>query len=395
VLSSSQPLVFEGGRHAAGYTVIVRAGRVDIDVPEKSPSAVVLAMPRQTSAIIQSGSVRAAASPGKVAVANVRGTTNVAIGSGAYKALPSGAIAEADGKQHAMIAAPAQVKGSRVWFSSPAADSGHDFSWAEVTGASRYRVALKDEKDGHTVATSDTRETHVSGAFSNATAGSYELSISSIDENGIESPKSFSTPVRVIGTELPEGAYTDSKGAIRLGKRQQIQFVGTNGLEVTYGGGGRFFKAPKEVGLIHNDETLVHFRFPGSFEVATVHLTPRTVIAEVEVGPKTVTWPENPVEIRIRLRDPSGEPVPSWMEAKPRVTLGVQRLDVTFRNVHGGLSAKVSPKGGGGPWVMRVEVSDQFGIPLGRDFVEIVRGPSKSKVAIGPVPARADQLSKR
>jgi hypothetical protein len=38
---------------------------------------------------------------------------------------------------------------------------------------------------------------------------------------------------------------------------------------------------------------------------------------------------------------------------------------------------------GKGPWVVRVEVEDQHGISLGRDFIEIASAPSKEKAGGG------------
>jgi hypothetical protein len=77
------------------------------------------------------------------------------------------------------------------------------------------------------------------------------------------------------------------------------------------------------------------------------------------------------------------------------VTLGVRPMDVAFRHRNGGLSAKVYPQAGAGPWVMRVDVRDQFGMPLGRDFVEIIRGPNKPKTVVPTIQKQADHLSRR
>jgi hypothetical protein len=62
----------------------------------------------------------------------------------------------------------------------------------------------------------------------------------------------------------------------------------------------------------------------------------------------------------------------------PRVTLGVDALDVQFRQRGRVLHGRVPPQPGAGPWVVRVDVADQFGLPLGRDFVEVIRRPMKA-----------------
>jgi len=39
----------------------------------------------------------------------------------------------------------------------------------------------------------------------------------------------------------------------------------------------------------------------------------------------------------------------------------------------------VPPARTAGPWVLRVDVKDQFGLPLGSDFLEIVGQPAKAR----------------
>jgi hypothetical protein len=81
------------------------------------------------------------------------------------------------------------------------------------------------------------------------------------------------------------------------------------------------------------------------------------------------------------------------------VALGVDPIEVEWRREGDELFGRVSPQAGKGPWVVRLEVSDQFGIPLGRDFVEVTQqAPAnlvprqlddKTTVRVASVPSNA------
>jgi hypothetical protein len=60
-----------------------------------------------------------------------------------------------------------------------------------------------------------------------------------------------------------------------------------------------------------------------------------------------------------------------WIEPKPRVLVGVEEVEVEFKREAGGWRGILPARQGKGPWVVRVEVQDQHGIPLGRDFIEV------------------------
>jgi hypothetical protein len=56
------------------------------------------------------------------------------------------------------------------------------------------------------------------------------------------------------------------------------------------------------------------------------------------------------------------------------VTIGIEPVDVVWRSDGDVLRATVPPSKNKGPWVVRVEVEDQFGIPLGRNLLEVIPG---------------------
>jgi hypothetical protein len=62
---------------------------------------------------------------------------------------------------------------------------------------------------------------------------------------------------------------------------------------------------------------------------------------------------------------------------------------VKFRKKGHAFYGRVPPQPGPGPWVVRVDVSDQFGLALGRDFVEVIRGATRAGARVVTTPSAA------
>jgi hypothetical protein len=63
--------------------------------------------------------------------------------------------------------------------------------------------------------------------------------------------------------------------------------------------------------------------------------------------------------------------LPAWV-----TPLGIAELPVTWSQSGDTYVTEIPPQGGEGPWIVRVEVEDQYGHLLGRDVVEIARRPA-------------------
>jgi hypothetical protein len=100
-------------------------------------------------------------------------------------------------------------------------------------------------------------------------------------------------------------------------------------------------------------------------------------------------WPGENAQIQIKLASSNGGPPPTWIKPRMRVRLGVDELDVSWAQQGDSWLAQVPPQPGVGPWVLRIEVEDQYGHSIGRDFVEIA---ARVVVPIAPAPPRAKDL---
>jgi hypothetical protein len=234
-------------------------------------------------------------------------------------------------------------------------------------------VALHEHGNQEPLATQLAPENQLAVPFGPVGAGLYDLKVRGIDRRGLPGAWSPSIKLRVIGVALPNGAYVSNLGVIHLGPGQQAQFTHTEGVELTYSGAHRYFRGGSLVPLHRNARTMVSFRLPGSPDVAVAKLQPRAVSAEVTIGPKLARWPRDDIEVSVRLQRTDGAPAPSFIEARPRVMIGIDPVEVQWRREGELLLATIPPskKRGRGPWVVRVEVEDQFGVPLGRDFLEV------------------------
>jgi hypothetical protein len=112
-------------------------------------------------------------------------------------------------------------------------------------------------------------------------------------------------------------------------------------------------------------------REPGSKEELAVQLEPRTVRANIAIGPRTARWPSDPLQVSVKLFDHRGKPVTDPLKTKPRVFVNVDPVDASWSHSGNTYTAKVAPASGSGPWVVRVEVSDDFGDEVGRNFIEL------------------------
>lgn len=373
VFPRPQRLRLRPGRRTPTWTVVLKSGSVDVVLPADARHAVLVHTPRKLSVIALGGRVFAAANGFRAAVANMGGRALVNTGS-VWKPLAAGneqVRSREDQATRQLAPAPAFVGVHSLWLATSATDL-EGIAWKPMPGISRYRVVLSQ---GDTVVQSRSTP-RPQATFRRVEPGRYALSVQAVDVNGITGHAATES-LRVVGVALPDGAYADEQGAIHLGSGQQLHFTHAGGLEMTYSGAHRFFDSSSPIGLAGSRHRSVMLRVPNTDDTVTVRLERRSVSVETKVGPKWAVWPHDPVHITIRLRDRRqvrAEPV----HLVPRVTLGVDPIKVKWHRDGDVLQATVAPRHGRGPWVLRVDVSDQHGIPLAHDFVEIAAVPRLS-----------------
>lgn len=360
------------------------SGRVDVDIPaSKTPkTAVLVQAPHKVSAVAKGGHSIAIADANRVIIAAVDGEMLAASGND-WKTLPSGLVRHFVGSDPAyqeqkVPGVPSLRVPQPLLLALGATPPDAHAEAGGVKEADHYRLNVwrVTDKGNEFVRSVDTRGT---GAISGLTPGRYQVTARAVDASGIFGQESAASSLRLVGAELPVGArYED--GAILLGQRARAKLIGAAGLEASYNASQHFVTAPDSVGLTRGESTLLRLREPGTVEEVRVGLEPRALRADVQITPKHPRWPEDMLEVTVQLFDARGRAVAETTPVKPTVLVNVQPVEVTWmrsdNTMHTFIPAPVSR----GPWVVRVEIADEFGDPAGRDFIEVA-GPNSDRIS--------------
>jgi hypothetical protein len=372
VLGKPQPLELSGKGRVPGFTVVLKQGFVRARVPAQAKCAIVLAAPKDTNVLVAAGETSVLAGS-QVAVANVAGTASVGLDGKPYRSLQPGmleVVGDSGSRRQALLGSPKALRGELVTISQAATVKLGALAWDAVPGASGYRAELREAASDRIRMRSTTVEPALPAGFTELAPGAYRLRVVSFDSSGMESSAPLERALNVIGATLPAGGYIDGNGALRVPAGSRVALAHAEELELADGLSERFIKAPNAIELSGDEPRLVRLRAPGDAAARELWLLPRRARARVEFAPQAPRWPEQPLEIRVRIEDESGVPAP-WIQARPKVRVGVEPVSVAFAADGAYLKGTLSARAGSGPWVVRVEVSDQHGAELGRDFVEV------------------------
>ena len=373
----SQGLGLVPGPLTTTWSFALHEGRADIEMPSEGKTAVLVGFGK-LSVIVTKGHVACLVHHNEFSVANIEGEVQtllaehwqtVAVGSVATLSQDNPSATAKPGPQFPKLAG-----GPRVFITPSDTAALRGFHWMRVAGAARYELRVRRMSDGKVIDQSSAVQPELEEGLRPVAPGKYGLSLRSIDARGLESRWSPEAELRVVGVLLPPGGYSDEH-AVFVVPGQSVRFTNTTGLEMSYVGTGRYSTAARAATLYRDAATVIAFRAPGSPDTATVRLEPRDIYADVQLSPKRAAWPRDPVSIDIQLKSKAGREIPTFIQVVPQVTLGLEPLEVTFERTGNVLHAVIPPSEKPGPWVLRVDVADQFGTHLGRDFLEVAALP--------------------
>jgi hypothetical protein len=361
-----------GSEKTAVQVIKLSAGRVSVAIPEskKPKTAVLIQAPRKVSAVAKGGQSLVIAAKDRVTVAAVKGEMLAALGND-WKTLPSGIVRShgAGLSTDQPVPAPPKLRVDDSLLLALTGEASTKLRAQPQDVALRRLSVYRVEGNKRTTVTEQEWRSDLQ-QLPNLRPGRYEVQARAVDRFGVESVTSEPLTVRVIGATLPEGARL-SDGAILLGRAGRVKLIGAEGLEASYGKASLYIPVPADVGLARGASTLLRLREPGAKEDLRIRLEPRTLKADVEIGPKSARWPSDPLQVTVKLFDHRGRPATEALKTKPQVFVNVGQVVPTWTHSGNTYSAKVTPAVGAGPWVVRVEVTDDFGDPVGRDFIEL------------------------
>lgn len=385
-------IILTGGRKAEAFHYRLEEGAVDVEVGEATAAAtadvvggelvevapqqpvVVLRSPREELAVVVAGTATVRIEDGHLVAINRNG--RVLAGNAKHVrpllARHAQSFACASGSAPRIVPpTPSFTLGRRLWLASGGKRvRPNGLSWSVSDTAIRYRVRVTSEGGDLTLETTDTT---LGDQAPELGPGRYDVTVQPIDECGIEGAASEPARLQVLGMGIPLGGYVDDEGVVRAQVGDSVRLTNAEQVLISFPQGKHWLPAPKEIRLHHAREQKMYLRGDELSTPLVLRIAPRDVDAQIDIGPQGVTWPGQDVQVKVRLRSGSGN-VPDWIEPVPRLMIGLERIYVPWKRKGAELHATIPPQPGNKPCVIRVEVTDQYGIVLGRSFMEVARG---------------------
>ncbi|MBN2192293.1 MAG: hypothetical protein JW751_05710 [Polyangiaceae bacterium] len=364
-----------GGKTRSAHVVILRTGALDVESGKgREPPAVLVNGPRKFGAILVQGRMTVLATGSGTTIANRGGSVLAGDGS-RWDSLATGRVRAVDaghptGVERSLPPRPAWTPGSRLWVTAETETNVSGLAWTGSKEAGSYQITLWRDGEPAPFRTMTSAGPALSRPLS-LPAGCYHATVTGEDADGLTGLPSPRLGLAVVQVTLPPGAYFENATRIRLARGQSIGLVGADGLEMSYGTVPAWVAAASRIQLSRDQVSRIRLRTKGGGATTVLELVPRRVSAAIGIGPRNATWPSVPATVDIQLVGDRGGPAPATIEARPRVLLGIQEIPVKWRHEEGRLHATIQPQDGPGPWLLRVEVTDQYEIPLGQESFEI------------------------
>lgn len=366
------------------YAVELVKGRLDVNIETRHQPiyALMVRAPRHVAAFSKGGQSTVLALPQGVVLASLSGNELSGSSSDKWRSLRVGTALVVSreapaGTVHDLLKQPVLQANNSLKLSLGASEPTN-LSWSAVPEAQSYRVTLCRETADGSIPMQDFDVSQTTFELPPLQAGLYTATVSAVNHWHIGSPPSNRVPVRVIGVELPEGAYVYN-GIPQLGRLQQVHLSQVKGLEMAYGSAALFSQAPDSLGLPTGHPLLVRFREPGVNSEVSLVLEPRSIRSSIQFEPKGATWPGQAVKVIVRIFGPDGTDLPESVDVSINSTVNARPIDVHWAHEGHTWQARIEQPPLAGPWILRVTVNDQVGQVLAHDFMEIALPPRRTE----------------
>jgi hypothetical protein len=244
--------------------------------------------------------------------------------------------------------------------------------WDKLPEARSYRVELASDADFQKLVQSP-EATAVTSWSTILGVGHYFARVRAVDADGLWGEASSAREMAVIPCLLPPGSTANMETrTLVVPEGREISFGDPAGLELAVDKGG-FLRAPKSIFMDSEPSHELRFRLrEDQSSASTVYIARRRALrADVQMTPRKAEWPTDPIEIAVKLDDPSGQVDPSKIDAQLKVLIGLNEVPVKWTHQGAMYTAHLDPRQTGGPTVVRVIASDEHGTQIGRGFLEV------------------------
>ena len=309
VITQPQLLSLDAGRRTPTYSVFLKSGKVDVDIPASAQGAVAVAAPADVRVICTKGASTVAAANRTVLAWSEKFPLLVSQKERLSKLAPGIVRRFAQGikpEDHKALEAPKWQSGRHLWLAVPDKVKVSDFSWSPVPGAQTYRVELRKTSDDALIASVIQSQARVEGALPDLVAGDYRLLVRAVDRDGI--PGSISAPLvlKVVGVAVPAGAKLQPDARIEMQRSQTVQLTNADGLSLKRATERKARPASEPVGIANGQATPLMIHDRDTTNACLMWLLPSQSPVVAYVGPKWAIWPHEALNLRVQWVDRTG-----------------------------------------------------------------------------------------
>jgi len=358
------------------YALELVSGRIDIDIDtrHKPVYSVMVRGPRRVAAFTTGGQSTVVASAQGIVLASVSGAELSASANDKWRSLKIGTALIVSREMPAGVTRDLpktpQLKASNSLKLSLAESAPTSLSWTAVPEARTYRVSLYRREGDSNTRVNDFEVTKNAFDLPQLEQGRYTATVSAVDRWQMASPASNGVSVRVVGVQVPEGAYLVN-GVPQLGKFQHVSLAQVQGLEMAYGSASTFGPAPETLGTPSGQPLLVRFRETGAQDEVQLRLEPRSFQSSVQFEPKGARWPGQAVKVVVKLTGRNGAALPELVNVSLNASVNARPIETRWAHEGQVWQTRIEQPPLAGPWVLRITVTDQGGQVLAHDFLEI------------------------
>ncbi len=252
-------------------------------------------------------------------------------------------------------------------------------SWSAVPGAASYRVEFAPTADFSGPVSYSSTETPTFKAEALG-QGSYYVRVRSISADGLEGPVSSPKALRVAKLTVPPMATAAAQGAIVIAGTQAVTLDDPRDIEVATASefdpaaAPRWVPATQELSLGSATRRVLRIRHVPSQVESSLTLVRRQLRAHVSFTPAQAHWPQSPVDIVVKVEDPSGYLDAAGEPLDIDTHVDLDKVALTWKRSGETWIARLPPRAPPGPWVVRVNVQDKTGVPIGASLMDIDDG---------------------